>query len=165
MTPHTKLKASLILSVVLFSAASGFCQDKSGPWNETRAVTGLDFCALILREFFDTKTGERTLYLLAEPKEVTESRLQSLFASLSAKYADDSSLEVWVETDVEQLGSLATGRMVTVSPREHSDDRVEDKKVLQLALYKRNSSVELFRFNPNYPKSGEKTIIIRGQED
>jgi hypothetical protein len=34
----------------------------------------------------------------------------------------------------------------------------------QSAFYKRDARVELFRYNPNYPETGLKTVIIRGKE-
>lgn len=73
-----------------------------------------------------------------------------------------------MDTDVEQLGVLATGALVTVSPARGdigASGRAKTARILQLAFYKRNKSVELFRYNPDYPKAGNKTVIIRGKED
>ena len=143
-------------------------QARDGRWNETRAIQGLPFCALTLREFFDRDLPERTVYVLMEPTQVNEGNLHLLFRFISQRFPDDQILKVWVDTDVEQLDFIATGRMVTVSPgfgTTAKPQAEESKRVLQMALYKRTKSVELFRYNPNYPKSGERTVIIRGKED
>lgn len=159
----------LVLCLAMMGEPYFAQQPRDGRWNETRAVQGLPFCALTLREFFDRDQHERTIFVLMEPPHVSEGNLNLLFRSMSQRFPDDPVLKVWVYTDVEQLAFLATGQMVTVSPAQGAPDAnaqgKEKKRVLQLAFYKRTESVELFRYDPNYPKSGERTVIIRGKED
>jgi len=38
------------------------------------------------------------------------------------------------------------------------------KRPKKWGFYTRRSDVELFRYNPNYPKEGMKTVILRGKE-
>lgn len=38
------------------------------------------------------------------------------------------------------------------------------KTVLQLTYYRRTKEAELFRYNPNYPDPGLRTVILRGKE-
>jgi len=158
----------LVMSVV--ASASGQAQRQAGQRlsNETTAIGGLNFCAFMLREFYDKDEKGRTIYVLMEPRQVSESNLYLLFRILSERFNADEDLTIWVDTDVEQLAFLATGTMVTFSPaRGVIDDsaRGHNKRILQLAYYKRTKAVELFRYNPNYPIAGEKTVIIRGKED
>jgi hypothetical protein len=162
------LLSILVLSFGVVGEPYAGQQARNGRWNETTAIHGLPFCALTLREFFDRDQHERTVYVLMEPSQVNEGNLHLLFRSISQRFPNDPNLKVWVDTDVEQLGTLATGQMVTVSPGFGATAEAlptESKRVLQMALYKRTESVELFRYNPNYPKSGERTVIIRGKED
>ena len=163
------LLQTLVLCMCLTGETYAGKKPSDGRWNETRAIQGQPFCALILREFSDPDRKERTIYVLMEPSQVNEGNLHLLFRHLSQQFPDDPILRVIVHTDVEQLAVLATGHLVTASPArvvpDSSAQEKESKRVLQLVFYKRTESVELFRYNPNYPKSGEKTVVIRGKED
>ena len=157
---------SVMTLIVISFIPNYFKNDDSDQWNKTRAVKEVPFCAFILREFLDDKEQNRDVYVLMEPDQVIEINLDLLFKALSKKFPQPYSLTIWVETDVEQLGVIATGRMGTVSPAESEKENPEEKAVKpQLAYYRRTKKVELFRYNPNYPhKNGEKTVIIRGKE-
>jgi hypothetical protein len=91
-----------------------------------------------------------------DPAEVTEDNLRLLFGNLSTRYSSPPRLEITVFTDVEQLAPLATGH--ALSGREY------DSKVNQRADYYRDERKELFSYNPNYPKRGLRTVMLRGKE-
>jgi hypothetical protein len=153
-----KLRATVAIIALASTAcpvAASQAADESR-WNKTTAIKEVPFCALILRNFTPDHGRRRELYVLMEPEQVLEENLFVLFRALSDKYPRPGPLEIWVETDVQQLADLATGKGWSGSA---GIDRP-----LQLAYYKRNSEVELFRFNPAFPESGEKTVVIRGKE-
>lgn len=142
-------------------------------WNRTTAIRGLPFCALVLRNFVDEDDSpRREVYVLMETSQVTEDNLTLLFRALSEAYVKPQDLTVWVYTDVEQLGILATGTFSDSVPAEPKDDGVANdetptgasrKKQDQLAYYKRTKGAELFRYNPNYPQPGTKTVMLMGK--
>lgn len=165
-------KIALLLVIVTFASTTSALpgtQGQDSRWNETRSIDGLPFCAFVLRVIYDASEGERTVYVLMEPRAANENNLYLMFRALSERFPGDPSLKVWAYTDVEQCAFLATGTMMTSSPAEGVPDTSAlgraSKRVLQLARYKRTKSVELFRYNPDYPKPGERTVLIRGKED
>lgn len=142
-------------------------------WNRTTAIKGLPFCALVLRNFVEEDDSpRREVYVLMETSQVTEDNLTLLFKGLSEAYVKPQDLTVWVYTDVEQLGILATGTFSDLAPAEPKDDGVaidetsikaNRKRQDQLAYYKRARGAELFRYNPNYPQPGTKTVLLMGK--
>lgn len=131
--------------------------------NTTRAIKGLPFYAFILREFVSEDGSSREINVLMEPNQVSETNLRLLFRNFSRKFPAPISVEVWVYTDVEQLDTLSTNQITDVAPARGATPK-EKKVAHQLVYYKRTKDVELFRYNPNYPKVGEKTVILRGRE-
>ncbi|MEK6289491.1 MAG: hypothetical protein AABO57_27570 [Acidobacteriota bacterium] len=153
----TKVILPLILFLVATDAISGNGQERDVKRDETRSIEGLPFCALVVGDFYDKDQRERTIDVLMEPGQVTDSNLGLLFRILSDKLTEEPALTIWVNTDIRQLATLATGT--------GGSGPAQGKRIFQLAYYRRTNTVELFRYNPNYPKAGEKTIIIRGKED
>lgn len=151
----------ILQSIILILAATDPTalsrQVKDARWGDAISVEGLPFCALILSNVYDKRQKERTVDILMEPHQVNEDNLRLLFRSLSERFPDDLTFKAWVNTNVKQLAMLATG-MGGSGP-------AQGKRALQLAYYRRTEKEELFRYNPNYPKAGEKTVIIRGKED
>lgn len=157
----TMIRRIIMSNFILFFAATGAIagnsQEREGRWDEVKSIDGLPFCALILSNVYDKAERERRLDILMEPGLVTESNLYLLFRILPKKFQDDARLVIWVNTNVKQLAMLATG-MGGSGPSKRG-------RTLQLAYYRRTQTVELFSYNPNYPKPGEKTVIISGKED
>jgi len=153
-------KVILQTIIVMFAATGPSAlsrQVKDVRWGDVISMEGLPFCALILSNVYDKRQRERTVDILMEPDQVNEDNLRLLFRSLSEKFPADPTLKAWVNTNVKQLAMLATG-MGGSGPAQGTSN-------LQLAYYRRTEEVELFRYNPNYPKAGEKTVIIRGKDD
>lgn len=146
--------AVLALSISAISLGSPQTRER---WDDVIAVKDVPFCALILSNFYDKNERERTIDILMEPHNVNEDNLALLFRAVSEKFPDEPTLKVWVNTNVKQLATLATG----IGGSGPSQRRRE----LQLAFYQRTPTLELFRYNPNYPKRGEKTVLIRGREN
>jgi hypothetical protein len=164
--------------LLLFSCNESAAQDSGSRlhndrWNKTTVIKDLPFGALLFRDFYDREDRSRELYVLTEPESVTELNLHLLFGVLAEAVPQSESLQVWVYTDVEQLSALATGQQGTVAlSREQSEEFERDrskggnnKAVKQLAYYRRFKEVEFYRYNPEYPKPGHKTVMIRGKED
>jgi hypothetical protein len=124
--------------------------------NSTQSINELPFCAFILRSL-DSRRGHE-VYVLTEQDQITEGNLILLFKAVSDRNPNPSLLEVFVNTDVDQLRSLV------VHMNTSGDFREKPEKRYQWAYYKRSEKVELFRYNPNYPEDGLKTVIIRGTE-
>ncbi|MEK6301803.1 MAG: hypothetical protein AABO41_13920 [Acidobacteriota bacterium] len=123
----------------------------------TTALSGLPFCALVLRVFVDEANSSTRVYVLMETDNVTEANLRILFERISRQHSSPSSLEATVYTDVDQLAFVATGQA-------HSGEWDRSSKLRQLAYYRRDAQAELFRFNPDYPAAGLKTVILRGRD-
>jgi hypothetical protein len=162
------LRLAIILTMLVFASNYGVVPTKGDKnqigeeqWDKTRALTQSPFCALILREFLKRGDRGREIHILIEPDQVTEDNLRLLFKAISEKYPPPLLLEAWVYTDVEQLAALATRSGHSFYP----DTRAREGKERQWAYYKRTEEVELFRYNPNYPESGMKTVILRGKEE
>jgi hypothetical protein len=127
--------------------------------NGTKAVKGLPFCALILRESRETPLSIHTFHVLMEPEEVTEGNLKLLFAMISQSDPQSSVIYVRVNTDVDQLGSLATG----VGRSGEKNPGIK-RPVRQWAYYKKSKEGEYFRYNPSYPEAeGYKTVVLWGK--
>jgi len=174
-------KAIAVFSIALFlieaSAARPIADDKDS-WNKTRALKELPFCAFILRDFLlEESSPEREIFILMEPDEVTEDNLRLLFNVVSEKYPKPLDLKVWVKTDVEDLKVLATGVLITGDPPQKNSEvsgkegnsssnnsNKKTRRIHQWAFYIRNKDVELFRYNPNYPEEGMKTVMLRGNQ-
>ena len=147
----------LILLVLLLPFASrGRPVTASHPQNLklSKALKGLPFCVLVLWDGFRKFDGSRQIHMIVESSEVTETNLSLLFKVVSEQ-CPESSLAVWVYTDVEQLAALSTGMQISGE---------EKKSRHQLAYYKKTDKVELFRYNPNYPEEGMTTVLLRGRE-
>lgn len=165
MQKTTVFLAFSLMFISLHTLILGFSQ--KSVWNKTEAIRELPFCALTLRTL-ESRRG-REVHILMEPDEVTESNLQLLFKVVSAKNPEPLLLETFVSTDVQQLRSLVTNMNTSAEESESigpdvvtsSQGKVEKN---QWAYYKRTDQVELFRFNPTFPKLGMKTIILRGKE-
>lgn len=148
----------MIIAVVIGAIPVGSAHSgREQKLDKTRAVEGLPFCALVLRVFVREKGARVVTYLLMDPEEVTEQNLRMLFEKISAQHASAPFLESMVYTDVEQLGFLATHQA-------HSGLPNLPAKELQSAYYRRDDRVEFFRYTPDYPRSGLKTIVLRGKE-
>jgi hypothetical protein len=174
-------KALAVFLIALFlvgvSAAMPMSDDKAS-WNKTRALKELPFCAFILRDFLlEESSPEREIFILMEPDEVTEENLKLLFKVVSEKYLKPLALKVWVKTDIEDLKELATGVMITGDPPPKNSEvsgkekivssnelNKKTKRIRQWAFYIRNEDVELFRYNPDYPEEGMKTVMLRGSQ-
>lgn len=154
------VKIVLLMITVLLAGALhpvGVAGMQQETWDKTTAVPDLPFCALVLRVFDDEHYPRVRVYILMEPDKVTEDNLKILFGRVGELHRSSSSLEAFAYTDVEQLGFLATRQAHSGSPNFK-------RKESQLAYYRRDDQVELFRYNPNHPKSGLRTVIIRGKE-
>ena len=151
-------KASMVQITVLIVAVAATISSspsaKRQHGDKGMSITGLPFCVLVLRVFTSDFYPRVRVHVLMEPDKITESNLRLLFEKISEQHPTTSSLDAMVYTDVEQLGVLATRRALSNSKGTES----------QLAYYRRDDRVELFRYNPDYPKSGLKTVIIRGKE-
>ncbi len=135
-------------------------QDTADKWDKTVALKELPYCALILRAFLGPDDSSREIFVLMEPDNVNEENLRLLARALSEKYPPPLSLKAWIETDVKQLATLITNSNSSSYPDNHASG----KKELQWAYYRRSEEVELFRYNPEYPKPGMKTVILKGEE-
>lgn len=161
-------------ALVLLGACGTTLYAQSPIDHQTRAIKGVNFSALIVRDFLE-ESGDRTVYILMDPSEVNEGNLHTLFKIISEKYPKVSTLRAWVRTDIQNLESLVTGVIITgargqekketqdgnngVSPASKSKEHKN-----QRAFYFRTEEVELFRYNPNYPEPGSQTIILKGKE-
>ncbi|MEK6410026.1 MAG: hypothetical protein AABN34_24140 [Acidobacteriota bacterium] len=156
-------KKTMMLVILTFGISydvAGGGQNTVDQWDKTVALKQLPYCALVLRALIGPDNSSREIFLLMEPDQVTEGNLRLLSRVLSERYPPPLSLEVRVTTDVEQLASLATNSGHTA----HPDNEARGKKEMQWAYYRRSEDVELFRYNPNYPKAGMKTVILKGKE-
>lgn len=131
------------------------------------AVEGIPFSALIY--FEDHNDWEYDIRLIMAPEQVTEQNIRLLGKILSRKYPPPKPLAVHVTTDLESPCQAARGVGGAFDPGENEPkNRQKEKKeieVRQWAFYTRRADVELFRYNPNYPKdNGMKTVILRGKE-
>jgi hypothetical protein len=147
---------------------------QNSQWNKTRAIKGLPFPAFILREYLGEFQPGLEVHILMDPDDVTEDNLRLLFELVSEKYTKAKRLVAMVSTDIEQLESLITGYIITGSPPQEKADVNEEttskvqkrsrKRIHKWAYYRRTKEVELFRYNPDYPNDGMKTIILKGKE-
>lgn len=168
----------LIYAMLALLALQGPVSLKTGQqsedrWNVTTSLKGLPFCALVLRDHLADSDRRRVLNVLMDPDDVAEGNLVLLFRVLSEKYPSPVALEVWVNTDVEQLSLLASGVLIhkadpplrpsTGNQGAGSEAKIRGR-VLQLVFYRRSKDVELFRYNPNLPEEGSRTVILRGKE-
>jgi len=137
------------------------------------AVKELPFCALIMTDFLTEDRSMRALYILMDPNEITEFNLSQLFKTLSQKYSKPVDLEVWVYTNLSDIAHIVTGRFSTRAKAKlpESKDGSETKdsevaeKVEKWAYYKRADTVELFRYIPEPPEKGLKTVVLRGKDE
>lgn len=146
--------AILLASALPFASASTCAENQA---DKTTAIDNLPFCALVLRVFVYEHGARTRTYILMEPDGVTETNLRLLFEKVGQMHASTLSLEVVIYTDVEQLGFLATRQTHSGLPNFKRNEA-------RSAYYRRDQQVELFRYNPNYPDTGLKTVIIRGKE-
>src|ERR1700733_1526733 len=93
---------SLISFLVPFHTAQPTRQQQR--WNKTAAVDGIPFCAFMLREMVvEGPESHYEVFILMEPDHINEENLRILFDVISKRYRQESDLQAWVYTDVEQL--------------------------------------------------------------
>lgn len=146
-----------ILLVLLFPSVTPAHQRREGDLQNLKLKKGLKeevpFAAIVLRDGERRFDGSRQIHILVEPSDVTERNLLLLFKVVSEQCSEPS-LIVWVYTDVAQLAALSTGQNMSGGPTDKH----------QLVYYERTDKVELFRYNPNYPEEGRKTVLLKGKE-
>ncbi len=152
-----KLTLMLVVSL-LFAKGLGSVPkaDTEQESDDATTIKELNFCALTLRNYINDDENSREMYVLIDPEQITETSLAQLFEALSKRYSKPFSLEVTVYTSIKQLRTLVTGMGIS-----HAD-KIEGKH--RSAYYKRTVQVELFRYNPDFPEPGMKTIVLRGKE-
>ncbi|MEK6288222.1 MAG: hypothetical protein AABO57_21090 [Acidobacteriota bacterium] len=167
----------LLLIALLSGMSSAMSRKDSGDQSQqTLALTQLPFCALVLRSYKVSDSSDH-VYVLMAPAQVTEENLRELFQSLSDAYSKSTLLQVSVYTDVRQLDFLATGlaqsgpddpvRAKPKSPSRAADSTDKERNKpdeYQWAYYVRWKDGEFFRFNPDFPKKGTKTVTLRGKQ-
>ena len=169
----TRLIVLLFLCVpaLIGVAAESKKQEKKVP--ATLAVKELPFCALIVSDYIAEDSSTRTLYVLMEPTEVTEHKLSQLFKTISQKYPKPIELHVWVYTNLSEIAHIVTGQFVTKAKAQLPDSKDgsqgRDSEVAEeeekWARYKRTETVELFRYIPEPPEKGLKTVVLRGKDE
>ena len=138
---------------------ANFPHSKQDEVTKTSVIRGIPFCVFILRDSVIKESDEnksRELHVLMEPENFSEVILTDLFRVLSERFPTPQSMQVLVYSDIEQLRKLVIGI-------GQSGDESAIKKH-QSAYYTRTKQVELFRYNPNFPELGMKTVILRGKE-
>jgi hypothetical protein len=151
----------VVIGVLIFCICTGDViarQDIADKWDKTVAIRELPYCALILRAFLGSDDSSRKVFVLMEPDNINEENLRLLAKTMSDRYPPPLFLEVHVTTDVKQLATLVTNSNISGS----GNYEAPGKKELQWAYYRRSEEVELFRYNPEFPKPGMKTVILKG---
>ena len=108
----------------------------------------------------DADDAFRYVVILLDEKAFSESRLKELFKLVSARFPTPNRLDVQVYTDLEQVETPEEHDRGRVS--ESRDDPTSDK--YHWALFIRSQGNELFRYNPNPPNRGMKTVILKGED-
>ena len=149
---------ALLLSGAILPAAAQTRDD-----NMITALKGTPFSALIFYESVSRSTA--FVGILMDQSDISEDNLRLVFRLLSDKYPSAPLLESYVYTDMVRPASLIKGEMISadgVPPPPAL--RNKPKASSRGAYYTRSEKVELFRFDPNYPDDGMKTVILRGKE-
>ncbi|MEK6288223.1 MAG: hypothetical protein AABO57_21095 [Acidobacteriota bacterium] len=132
-------------------------------------------CHFALSFLFDVENPTSFFVgILMDKEDMSESNLKLLFQSISKKYPPQLlfekhgrplPLEARVYTDLRIPGALANNEMISVSGTRSTSSSEESRNPTRSrAFYTRTEAVELFRYNPNYPEHGTKTVILRGKE-
>jgi hypothetical protein len=79
-------------------------------------------------------------------------------------YPETVSLEAYVDTNLRAFTSLITRESVTTVAIDNKMTAKATVVGFSGAVYLRNGRVELLRYNPNYPRQGMRTVILRGRE-
>lgn len=134
-------------------------------------IRGLPFCAFI---YYEDKNDSRSyVRILMDQVEITQDNLRTLFQRISEEHPSSLPLEVQVDIDLRTAGAIANGELHSIagrsSPNNNGSDHDRKSEASNVeaphgAFYMRTETVELFRYNPNYPKFGMKTVILRGKE-
>lgn len=150
----------VVMMALLLLLAASWASPKANPAlraNDLKSIKGLPFSALI---FFESKSDVRFFIgILMDQDDISEDNLRLLFRSLSEKYPLPDPLEAQVYTDMWKPSALTRNEVISVDGKTKGQSSAPHG-----AFYLRRQSVELFRFNPNYPEHGMKTVVLRGKE-
>src|SRR5262249_50674399 len=131
----------------------------------TKAIEGLPFCALIVGELRNRPVFHR-LDVLAEAKHINEGDLALLFAAISSAYpSEELPLEVFVDSDVAEMKWIVTGYAGAGSFPKGAKPLDHDPTAGPWGYYWRTKENEYYRYNPDYPALGIKTVVLRGKPE
>ena len=127
----------------------------------------LPFCAIVFDEDFKntetTAANELAVRILMDQDDVSESNLRQLFALVSKRYPSPQDLYAYVETDARSVADVVNQERYNIGKRPGQSGKSSSRGPGG-AFYRRSAKVELFRYNPDYPAWGMKTVILRGTE-
>jgi hypothetical protein len=102
----------------------------------------------------------RSIGVLLDRRAFSEETLKELFKLLSERFPKPNTLEIWVSTNLKQVPTLEESEAGAIS--EAPDNPALDR--YPSALLIRQDGNELFRYTPDPPSTGTKTVILKGRD-